>query len=384
MPGVYIHIPFCRQPCHYCNFHYSTSIKNKSDFISSLINEIEFQKDYLSSVSKKSKNDKHLIDTLYFGGGTPSILNIPEMVMLVEKLNEYFELVHDAEVTLEANPDDLTVEYLEALRKQTPVNRLSIGIQSFRDDDLKYLNRIHSSTQALQSIKNGYKAGFKNISADLIYGIPGLTNNKWKKNLLALVNLKVPHISTYCLTIEPKTALNVFIKRGDKEGVDDKQACEQFDIMADILPKYGYEHYEISNYGKPGYFSNHNISYWQNIPYLGLGPSAHSYNGTYRQWNTPNTSKYIEQIKQGNIPFEKEHISTEKAYNEYIMTSLRTQWGCNKNDINKIFGNMFLNHFIKESLPYLEKKLLVEKKDNITLTRKGKLLADKITSDLFI
>ncbi len=383
MPGVYIHIPFCRQACHYCNFHFSASLKYKDDFLKCLLKEIKLQKDFLEPFAEKTKDNKLLLDTLYFGGGTPSILKVSELIMILRRIYEFFKLKPGAEVTLEANPDDLTMEKLMAVR-QTPVNRLSIGIQSFQYADLKYLNRPHSPAQAIQSIKNAYKAGFENISADLIYGIPTLNNDKWQENLLTLINLEVPHISAYCLTVEPKTPLNIFIKRGQAEQVNENHAGDQFEMMIKILEKHRYEHYEISNFGKPGYFSKHNLSYWKNIPYLGLGPSAHSYNSKIRQWNVNNTKEYISRIEKNILPCEKETISTQKGFNEYIMTSLRTYWGCNKNKINREFGSKFLKHLEKEASSHLKNGLLIEENDNIKLSAKGKLLADKIASDLFV
>lgn len=382
MAGVYIHIPFCRQACHYCNFHFTVSIKKKEDFLNCLHKEIELQKDYLAPFSEKTKDNKLLLDTLYFGGGTPSILRVTELIKTLRRTNEFYALKNGAEVTVEANPDDMTVEKLLAL-KQTPVNRLSIGVQSFYYSDLKYLNRFHSPAQATQSIKNAYKAGFENISVDLIYGTPTLSNEMWRENLLTLIELGVPHISPYCLTVEDKTALDVFIKRGQLEAVDENHAGEQFEMMMDILEKNGYEHYEISNFGKKGFFSKHNLSYWQGITYLGLGPSAHSFNGKSRQWNINNTSEYVKSIESGTIPCTIETISEQTGFNEYIMTSLRTKWGCNKTKIKKDYGSEFLDHFERESANYIKEGFLIENGDNVLLTRKGKLLADRIVSDLF-
>jgi len=383
MAGVYIHIPFCRQACHYCNFHFTVSLKKKENFIKCLLREIELQKDYLSPFTDKTKDNKLLIDTLYFGGGTPSILGVAELIIILRRINEFFELKPEAEVTLEANPDDLTIEKLLAL-KQTAVNRLSIGVQSFQYPDLKYLNRLHSPVQAMQSIKNAFKAGFENMSVDLIYGTPTLSHDKWQENIQTLVDLEVPHISPYCLTVEDKTALSVFIKRGRLEPVDDNHAGVQFEMMVDILEKSGYEHYEISNFGKEGFFSKHNLSYWQGVPYLGLGPSAHSYNGNTRQWNVSNTSEYIDLIEKGEVTFEKETITTQTSYNEYIMTSLRTQWGCSKAKIHRDYGGDFLSHFEKGAASYLKDGFLLENGDNVVLTGKGKLFADGIASGLFV
>ena len=383
MAGVYIHIPFCRQACHYCNFHFTVSLKNKNAFIDALLTEIELQKDYLEPFAEKSKDGRLLIDTLYIGGGTPSILKVVELIRIFRRLNEFFDLKPGAEITIEANPDDLTNEKLLALR-QTAVNRLSIGVQSFHYPDLKYLNRYHSPAQAIQSIKNAYIAGFENISVDLIYGTPTLDNKKWLENLQTLVELDVPHISPYCLTVEEKTALNVFIKRGQHESVDENQAGEQFEMMVEFLEKNGYELYEISNFGKSGFFSKHNLSYWLGMPYLGLGPSAHSFNGKSRQWNINNTSQYICQIEKGIVPFEKELITVQSSFNEYIMTSLRTKWGCSKNKISSDYGSKYLRHFEKEVASYLKDGFLVENGDSVVLTGKGKLFADRIASNLFV
>ncbi len=383
MAGIYVHIPFCRQACYYCNFHFSTSLKNRDNFLRCLLKEISLQKDFLAPFTKKTKDNKLLIDTLYFGGGTPSMLKISELIKIIKHLNRYFELKPGAEVTLEANPDDLTLEKLMAIKK-TIINRLSIGIQSFQYPDLKYLNRLHSPAQAIQSIENSYKAGLENISVDLIYGIPSLDNEKWRENLLTVANLEVPHLSVYCLTVEPKTALSVFINRGQADDVNENFISEQFSMMTDILQNYGYDHYEISNFGKPGYFSAHNLSYWQGKPYLGAGPSAHSFNFKYRQWNINNTAKYIEQVEKGIIPCEKEVITKQKGFNEYIMTSLRTKWGCNKNEILMQYGHEYLLHFEEQSLLLLQNGLLIEKGDDVMISGYGKLFADKIASELFV
>ncbi len=381
MAGIYIHIPFCKNACHYCNFHFSTSFKFKDMFLDCLLKEIELQKNFLNNFAEKTNSSKRLIDTLYFGGGTPGVLKTEEIKIIIDSLNQFFDFVPDAEITLEANPEDLSFNKILQL-KQSGINRLSIGIQSFQHNDLKYLNRVHSPETAICAINNAFKAGFENISVDLIYGIPDLSNKKWEENLLKLIELQVPHISPYCLTIEPKTPLNVFIKKGKTSGVNEKTANEHFKLMLALLKKYNYLHYEISNFGKPGYLSKHNINYWERGPYLGLGPSAHSFDKTCRYWNISNTEQYIKQITKGKVPFEKENINIKDTYNEYVMLSLRTMWGCSISQIKK-FDDKFLTHFNAKSDYYITNGMLVKNNDQVKLSDSGKFFADKIACDLF-
>ncbi len=374
MAGIYIHIPFCRQACHYCDFHFSTSLNNKQGVLTALKKEIYFQKDYLGTES---------INTVYFGGGTPSVLSKEEIAEVFEELSNYFSIDPNAEITLEANPDDLSQEKLAELSK-TPVNRLSIGIQSFRDADLKFLNRIHSSKEAIESVRNAQKAGFKNITIDLIYGIQGLTNEQWKRNIEMALSLDVPHISCYSLTVEPKTALHSFIQKGNISGVDPQKSAEQFEILMDELGKNNFIHYEISNFSKEGFYSRHNSNYWKGEKYLGLGPSAHSYNGTSRQWNVKSNSVYISALEKNTVPFEKEELTENQRYNEYVLTSLRTIWGTDLSFIENSFSSTISSHINKEMKQFLDQGMLFRETEKIYLTDKGKLFADKIASDLFL
>ncbi len=374
MPGIYLHIPFCRQACHYCDFHFSTSLKSKKDFLNALKKEIALQKDYIGT-----KN----INTVYFGGGTPSILSKEEIIEIFSELSKYFSIDKNAEITLEANPDDLSKEKLKELF-QTPINRLSIGIQSFSDEDLKFLNRIHNSKEAIASVKNAQEAGFDNITIDLIYGIQTLTNKQWKKNIAQALALDVQHISCYSLTVEQRTALYSFIEKGEIKNIDSKKSAEQFEILMNEMQENNFIHYEISNFGKEGFFSKHNSNYWKGIYYLGLGPSAHSYNGNSRQWNVRSNSAYINSLAKNKVPYEKEVLSSEQKYNEYVMTSLRTIWGTDLNYITNSFPERFSAYFEKESAPYLKNKIMSQEKNIFSLTNKGKLFADKIASDLFI
>ncbi|MEK6615307.1 MAG: radical SAM family heme chaperone HemW [Bacteroidota bacterium] len=373
MPGIYIHIPFCRQACYYCDFHFSTSLKNKKDFLDALKKEIFLQKDYF-----ETKN----ISTVYFGGGTPSLLSKEEILGIVDELSKYFLIAPDAEITLEANPDDLSKEKLKEL-SQTPINRLSIGIQSFSDVDLKFLHRIHTSKEAIASVKNAQEVGFNNITIDLIYGIQSLTNKQWKKNIEQALALNVPHLSCYSLTVEPRTALHSFIRKGKIKNIDSKKSAEQFEILMDKMQENKFIHYEISNFCKEKFYSKHNSNYWKGVHYLGLGPSAHSYNGDSRQWNVSGNAAYIKSITNRKVPFEKEVVSEHQKYNEYILTSLRTIWGTDCNFIKKNFSQKLLSHLEKEVKIFLDKKMLSQADEKIFLTQKGKLFADKIASDLF-
>ncbi len=374
MAGIYIHIPFCKQACNYCDFHFSTSLKNKDGFLIALKKEIELQKDYLG---------KETISTIYFGGGTPSLLSETELMSVFEKLHREFVIAPTAEITLEANPDDITKEKINEL-KHTPVNRLSMGIQSFFDEDLKLMNRAHTSKEAETAVKLSQDRGFENITIDLIYGIPTLTNQNWKHNLNTTFDLEVKHISAYCLTVEPKTALAHQIKTGKISNVDEQQSSEHFEMMLEEMNKHGFTQYEISNFCKPGFHSKHNSSYWLKENYLGLGPSAHSFNGTSRQWNISNNPLYIQALLKGEMNFEKEELTSNQRYNEYILTSLRTMWGSDLGYIEKVFGIPYLTHCMAEARPYLESKKLLLKENKLFLSDQGKLFADKIASELFL
>lgn len=374
MAGIYIHIPFCKQACSYCDFHFSTSLKSKEAFVSSLIHEIELQKNYLGKDS--------IIETVYFGGGTPSLLSSEELDTIFKALYNTFTIAKNAEITLEANPDDLSKTKLQQL-KSSPVNRLSIGIQSFFEEDLKLMNRAHNSQQAENCIIESQDAGFENITIDLIYGTPGLSNENWKKNLAKAFNFGVPHLSCYSLTVEEKTPLESHIKKGKVKPVDEEQSAEQFLILMEETTKNGYEQYEISNFCKPSFHSRHNSNYWKGIKYLGLGPSAHSYDGNTRQWNVSNNFRYIQSIAENKIPAEKETLSTKQKFNEYMMTGLRTSTGISLEKVRKEFGELYLSKLLTESKNYLDCNKIILKSNHLILTNAGKLIADRISSDFF-
>jgi oxygen-independent coproporphyrinogen-3 oxidase len=374
MSGIYIHIPFCRRKCHYCNFFSLASLKYKERFLGALKEEIFLRKNYL---------DGKPIESIYLGGGTPSILQISEIEGILEDLRKYFILAENREITLEANPDDLDPGILREYRT-IGINRLSIGVQSFFDDDLYYLNRIHSGQCAEESVLQAKEAGFSNISLDLIYGIPTLTAEKWQKNLEKAFSLEVPHISTYSLTVEPKTALDLLIRKKKLPGPGEEQILEHFRILLQMMKEQEFEHYEISNFCKNGFYSRHNSMYWNGTPYLGLGPSAHSYNGTSRQWNISNLVQYIDQINRNEPFFESEELTPVQQYNEYVMVSLRTMWGCDLNTIGERFGEEAAAHFSRLAARYLTLGELVEKTGIYYLTDEGKLFADGIAADLFL
>jgi len=373
MSGIYLHIPFCKRACHYCNFHFSTSLKYKSDMVKAIIKEIDL---------RKNEWEDETINTIYFGGGTPSLLTISELDKIFDTLYQSFDLSSNIEITLEANPDDLTKEKLKAL-SQSPVNRLSIGIQSFAEIDLRYMNRAHNAHEAHTCLENALKAGYTNLTADLIYGTPGMSDMQWRKNLHILFNLNIPHVSCYALTVEDNTALAHFIKKGKTTPVDEVQTARQFEILTQEMAANNYEHYEISNFCKSGNYSKHNTAYWQGEKYLGIGPAAHSFDGHSRSWNVANNAKYMTAIQAGKLPYEVEQLSDNDRFNEYILTGLRTKWGC---DLNKIHthNDTFVQHFLQAVQPYLNNKMIIRKGDIFRLSNEGKLLSDGIISDLFI
>lgn len=374
MAGIYIHIPFCKKACHYCDFHFSTSPQYKDQMLNALRSEIILRKNYLNSEK---------IETIYFGGGTPSLINADELQVLIGQITDLFELSSNAEITIEANPDDLNPQYVKEI-KGTLINRFSIGVQSFYEEDLKWMNRAHTASEAQSAIKRVQDAGFENITADLIYGFPLLTNEKWEFNIQQLIDYHVPHISSYSMTVEPKTALAVFISKGKQTRMDEGQSASQFMMLIDQLSESGFEHYEISNFSKPGMHSRHNSNYLDGVNYLGIGPSAHSFNGESRQWNISNNSKYIDSIELKKIPAETEILSTENKINEYIMTSLRTSKGMSLQYINLKYGTDYSNEIYNGLEPFLEKEWIVINEQLVTLTRSGKLFADHIASELFL
>jgi oxygen-independent coproporphyrinogen-3 oxidase len=374
MAGVYIHIPFCRQACHYCDFHFSTNQALKADMVEAILLEMALQKDYLTGES---------IDTIYFGGGTPSLLTAEEIQKLLSTLHQYFNINPDAEITLEANPDDLDFSTLAALRS-LGINRLSIGIQTFHRAHLQFLNRVHSEEQAKTCVLEARKAGFNNISIDLIYALTNETDAEWQEDIRQALLLQPEHISSYSLTIEPKTVFGKWAKTGKLQLTADDTAARHLEILVEQLEASGYEHYEVSNFAQAGFQSKHNSSYWRGKKYLGLGPSAHSYNEASRQYNVTNNHAYLRAIKNGEVPFEKEILTRADKVNEYILTTLRTSWGCDsdylKNELDYDLlrdQSVYLQDIIKSEYAQLNNTVLL-------LTKKGKLLADKIASDLFI
>ncbi|WP_333694309.1 radical SAM family heme chaperone HemW [Flavobacterium sp.] len=373
MSGIYIHIPFCKQACHYCDFHFSTSMKKKDEMVLALAKEIAMRKE-------EFKNE--VVETIYFGGGTPSILAIEDLKLLIDAVYTNYNVVENPEITVEANPDDLDNETIRQLANSS-INRLSIGIQSFFEDDLKMMNRAHNAEEAKKCLEEATKY-FDNISLDLIYGIPGMSNEKWMQNIETALSFGIPHISSYALTVEPKTALHSFIQKGIIPPPEDEVAQEHFEILVEKLEEAGFIHYELSNFGKENYFSKNNSSYWLGKKYIGIGPSAHSYDGKKRGWNVSNNSLYIKSIKEGKLPIETETLSKTDRYNEYVMTGLRTIWGISLDRILNEFGQTYLDYLNQQAAKYIEDHLLFVDENILRTTRKGKFLSDGIASDLFL
>jgi oxygen-independent coproporphyrinogen-3 oxidase len=374
MAGLYIHIPFCKQACYYCDFFFSTNQGQRLEIVRAISAEIAIQKDYL---------EREILETIYFGGGTPSILSPAELNEILEAVHRNFSVTECPEVTLEANPDDLTKEKLRSLY-DAGINRLSVGIQSFDDTVLKSLNRAHDNLMAKCCIEDARKAGFENISIDLIYAIPQRSEEDWEKDIYEAIKFSPQHISSYSLTIEEKTVFGKWAKQGKMQPVDDDFSARQLSMLIDILEAANYEQYEVSNFSKPGFQSRHNSNYWKNEKYLGIGPSAHSYNGESRQCNISNNAMYLRSIQQQKIPFTLEVLTKQDKINEYLMTTLRTSWGADL----KILREKFLFDPVRENSDYIQslqlKGLIMVRDDILKLTRKGRFLADKIASDLFV
>lgn len=382
MAGIYIHIPFCKQSCSYCDFHFSTSIKHKTALVKALIKEIGLRKQDL----------KGEIKTIYFGGGTPSLLVGDELKLIIDAVYKNYNVANNIELTLECNPDDLSQKKLEEI-KEAGVNRLSIGVQSFNNEELKFFNRAHNTNEAESSIKRSQDIGFDNITIDLIYGSPLLTDKVWLENLQKVKDFEVPHLSAYGLTVEPKTKLEHQIKTGKFPVLDDDKMIAQFKVLIEKTNDFGLTQYEVSNFGKEGFYSQHNSNYWKGEEYLGIGPSAHSYfnspqkkdlsGGAKRIWNVANNIKYINALSANEVCFEEEVIDQKTAFNEYVLTRLRTIWGVDTNYILNNFSEDLNHHFKKEIEQYLNSSYLKTEKNKITLTKEGIFIADKITSDLF-
>lgn len=375
MSGIYLHIPFCKQACTYCNFHFSTSLKQKDELLNAMMLELEMQQGYLEGQP---------VNTIYLGGGTPSLLSADEINRLFEVMQKHYTTDNLQEFTLEANPDDLTPQYIKSLRN-TPINRFSIGVQSFRDEDLQYMNRAHNANEADYAIKAAQDAGFTNLTIDLIYGTPGLTDKDWKNNLAKIRDLQLPHFSAYALTVEEGTALHHNITKKAAAPVDAEQAAGQFEILMEQAEVMGYEHYEISNLAQKVQYAMHNTNYWRGHTYLGIGPAAHSYDNKNRRWNIANNALYMKSIlDEHKLAYEEEQLTTTQRLNEYIMTSLRTMWGSDLQKITDEWGTDYVKEIIKSSEEYLDKGQLVFADNKLTLTNDGKLFADRIAGELFV
>jgi oxygen-independent coproporphyrinogen-3 oxidase len=371
LAGIYLHIPFCKQACTYCDFHFSVNMSAKPELVKAILKEIDERNKYLGNET---------IETIYFGGGTPSVLSEQELNSVLEKIRRGFSVDPNAEITLECNPDDLTKEKLQQL-KYAGINRLSVGLQSFNDEELNWMNRAHTAIESLHSVKAAQDEGFDNITIDLIYGSKFQDMKTWEKTLQTVIDLNVQHISAYNLTIESKTKLGLDHQKGNEPEVSDNLSSEQFKLMIDMLQKNKFVHYEISNFGKEDFFSKHNSNYWKGVKYLGLGPSAHSFNRESRQWNVASNSAYIQNLNSGKNYFEVEILSDKERYNEYILTRLRTIWGCDMKEIEKEFGSDVLFSF-EQNLKHYQNYFSVNG-SVVTLNIEGKLKADYLASEFF-
>ena len=338
--------------------------------VAAIAEEIALQRDYLQGEP---------LETIYFGGGTPSLLAAADLEFIFAQIGNYYSIAEGAEITLEANPDDLSLEKLQELRA-SPINRLSIGIQSFVPEDLAYMNRAHSADEAKYCLENALKMGFSNLTIDLIYGTPSLSDTAWATNIQTILDYQIPHISCYCLTVEPNTALDHFVKKGKAKAIDEAQAARQFEYLVATLQAAGYDHYEISNFAKPGYYAQHNGNYWQGKKYLGVGPSAHSFDQESRQWNVANNAQYLKAIQAQEVPFEREILTPAQRYNEYVMTGLRTIWGVNMEQLSPEFQT----YFQQKISPFIHQGKIQKQGKIFTLTTQGKLFADNIAMELFV
>ncbi len=371
---LYIHIPFCKQACHYCDFHFSTNLSRKTELVDAIGAEIRLQHDYLPG---------RTLDTIYFGGGTPSLLTEAELAQLFETIHNQYTVSPDAEITLEANPDDLADPAKLAMLRRY-VNRLSVGIQTFDEASLRWMNRAHNAAEAFASVDRARQAGFDNLSVDLIYGIPNRTEAAWETDLTTMLSLDVPHLSAYALTIEPDTAFGRWERSGKLTPTDEQLAATQFEQLTAALTRASYEHYEISNFAKPGRYARHNTAYWQRRPYLGVGPSAHSYNCTSRQYNIANNARYMADIQQGVLPATIEELTVADQVNEYLLTGLRTQWGCSITELDGLLGDKFASRQARELAELYQTGWLLRDGDRLRLTPAGKLFADRVAATLFV
>jgi oxygen-independent coproporphyrinogen-3 oxidase len=376
LAGIYLHIPFCKQACYYCNFHFSTTLHLKTKLIDSIVKEIALQQNFF-----EDSQPSPIIETIYFGGGTPSLLTEAEIGKLLNQLHQHFIISPNAEITLEANPDDINAEKLKALFN-LGINRLSIGIQSLNDEHLQYMNRSHTAQEAIQCISDSLNMGFKQLNIDMIFGLPGLSTAHWEQQLKQISDFPVEHLSAYALTVEPKTALAKMLSKGNGKPLDDALTAEQFLLTSSILESFGYEHYELSNYARNQQYAKHNTAYWQNKPYLGVGPSAHSYFQHQRSWNIANNAMYIKNMEAGKPFSESENLTLKDRYNEYLMTGLRTQWGVNLPTIAQQFGKEYASH-LKQSLTEINPTFYSQTDNQIQLTKQGWLWCDAILEQMF-
>jgi len=374
MAGIYIHIPFCKTQCSYCDFYHIVSQQDNHAFVEALVKESVIRREYIGN---------EVVSTIYIGGGTPSVLPVKEIQLILENIRKLYAVEENCEITIEMNPDDVGKDYLRSL-KVTNVNRISLGIQSWRDADLKLLNRRHNSVQAASALKETIKAGFQNVTIDLIYGIPGMTSQDWSSNLDFSFSFNIKHLSAYHLTIEPGT---VFAKMKEKNllsEIDEEESNTQFHLLIEKAESEGFVHYEISNFGKPGYFSIHNSNYWKQVNYLGLGPSAHSFNGYSRQWNVRDVRKYVKSVNSGSPLFEKEELDKRTRFNEYIMTSLRTMWGIDLDYVEKAFDKEGYDYIVNIAGKLIDYGLMKPDKKTLVLTNQGKMISDNIISELML
>lgn len=374
MAGIYIHIPFCRKLCYYCDFYHVISNDDNTLFITALKKEAELRADYIAG---------NTVSTVYFGGGTPSVFNCKEIGTILDHLRKHFVFDTECEITIELNPDDITSDYLTGLL-QTGVNRISLGVQSWRDEDLKLMNRRHTAAQALDVLENAITAGFENISVDLIYGVPGMGLENWASNLDKTLSFDIKHLSAYHLTIEPGTVFNKMKEKGLLKEIDEDDSTSEFNLLLEKTESTGFINYEISNFGKPGFFSVHNTNYWKQVPYLGLGPSAHSFNGYSRQWNIKDVKKYTGSVNSGKLSFEKEELDIKTKFNEYVMTSLRTMWGIDLDYVEKIFEKEGYDYVINLSGKFINYGLMKQDDNNLVLTNQGKMISDNIISEFIM
>ena len=374
MAGIYIHIPFCKKFCFYCDFYHILSNNDNTEFIGAILKEASLRQDYIGSET---------ISTIYIGGGTPSVFSIDELSIILNRINNLFRVEESCEITIELNPDDVNREYLSGLINLN-INRISLGIQSWCDSDLKMLNRRHDSAQAAIALEESFKAGFKNISIDLIYGLPGMSLKDWISNLDFSLTFDIKHLSAYHLTFEPGTVFGNRLKKGLISEIDEEESAAQFNMLIEKTEKAGFIHYEISNFGKPGYFSVHNSNYWKQVNYIGLGPSAHSFNGYSRQWNTRSVKEYTQSVNEGKPFFEREELDKEACFNEYIMTSLRTMWGMDLDFVEKTFEKEGYDYIMNLAGKFKEYGLMKQDKKNLVLTNQGKLISDNIISEFMM